>query len=70
MLGAKNDGKLNLLVATTKALVKEGVNSGNIVKKIAQALGGNGGGKPDMAMAGAKDVDKLEEVFENIEQYI
>ena len=70
VLGAKNDGKLNLLVATTKALVKEGVNSGNIVKKIAQALGGNGGGKPDMAMAGAKDVDKLEEVFENIEQYI
>lgn len=70
VLGAKNDGKLNLLVATTKALVKEGVNSGNIVKKIAQALGGNGGGKPDMAMAGAKDVDKLEEVFENIEEYI
>lgn len=70
VLGAKNDGKLNLLVATTKTLVKEGVNSGNIVKKIAQALGGNGGGKPDMAMAGAKDVDKLEEVFENIEQYI
>lgn len=70
VLGAKNDGKLNLLVATTKVLVKEGVNSGNIVKKIAQALGGNGGGKPDMAMAGAKDVDKLEEVFENIEQYI
>lgn len=70
VLGAKNGDKVNLLVATTKALVKEGVNSGNIVKKIAQALGGNGGGKPDMAMAGAKDVEKLEEVFEKIEEFI
>ena len=70
ILGAKNGDKVNLLVSTTQKLVKEGVNSGQIVKKIAQALGGNGGGKPDMAMAGAKDVDKLESVFADITSYL
>ena len=70
ILGAKNGDKVNLLVSTTQKLVKEGVNSGQIVKKIAQALGGNGGGKPDMAMAGAKDVEKLDSVFDDITSYL
>lgn len=70
ILGAKNGDKVNLLVSTTQKLVKEGVNSGQIVKKIAQALGGNGGGKPDMAMAGAKDVEKLASVFDDITSYL
>lgn len=70
ILGAKNGDKVNLLVSTTQKLVKEGVNSGQIVKKIAQALGGNGGGKPDMAMAGAKDTEKLSSVFDDITSYL
>lgn len=70
ILASKNDGGLNLLVAASKGLVKEGVNSGNIVRNIAKALGGNGGGRPDMAMAGAKDVDKVNEVFQKIADYI
>ena len=70
ILASKNGGGLNLLVAASKGLVKEGVNSGNIVRNIAKALGGNGGGRPDMAMAGAKDVDKVNEVFQKIADYI
>lgn len=70
ILASKNGGGLNLLVAASKSLVKEGINSGNIVRNIAKALGGNGGGRPDMAMAGAKDVDKVNEVFQKIADYI
>ena len=70
ILASKNGGGLNLLVAASKGLVKEGINSGNIVRNIAKALGGNGGGRPDMAMAGAKDVDKVNEVFQKIADYI
>lgn len=70
ILASKNGEGLNLLVAASKGLVKEGVNSGNIVRNIAKALGGNGGGRPDMAMAGAKDVDKVNEVFQKIADYI
>lgn len=70
IFASKNGGGLNLLVAASKSLVKEGINSGNIVRNIAKALGGNGGGRPDMAMAGAKDVDKVNEVFQKIADYI
>lgn len=70
ILAAKNASGLNLLVAASKGLVKEGINSGNIVRNIAKALGGNGGGRPDMAMAGAKDVDKVNDVFQKIADYI
>ena len=70
ILASKNGEGLNLLVAASKSLVKEGINSGNIVRNIAKALGGNGGGRPDMAMAGAKDVDKVNEVFQKIADYI
>lgn len=64
------DDKANLLVAVGKKALDFGYNAGNIVKNIAQALGGNGGGRKDMAMAGAKDVNKIDEVFKNITNYI
>ena len=64
------DDKANLLVAVGKKALDFGYNAGNIVKSIAQALGGNGGGRKDMAMAGAKDVNKIDEVFKNITNYI
>ena len=35
----------------------------NWSKKIAQHAGGNGGGRPDMAQAGAKDIDKIDEAL-------
>lgn len=65
-----NNSKLNILVAASKDIVASGFNSGAAVKKIAMALGGNGGGKPDMAMAGAKDIDKVDNIFNNIEEYL
>ena len=37
--------------------------AGKIVKAVAQAAGGNGGGKPDLAMAGAKEPDKVEKAL-------
>lgn len=70
ILASRHENSVNLLVANSKSVVEKGLNAGNIVRKIAQALGGNGGGRPDMAMAGAKDVEKVTEVFKNIRDYI
>ena len=42
---------------------RQGANAGKIVKAVAQVTGGNGGGKPDNAMAGAKDLTKIEEAL-------
>ena len=63
----KNDGKLTFLASCGKTAVANGAHAGNIVKAVATVAGGNGGGKPDSAMAGGKDLDKaaiaLEETF-------
>ena len=63
VLGTVNDGKLTVVCACTKAAVAKGLKAGNIVRAVAQIAGGNGGGKPDMAMAGGKDVTKADEAL-------
>jgi len=61
VLGAEIEGKLALIAAVSKPLVKDrGLHAGNAVKAAAAAAGGGGGGRPDMAEAGAREVDKLE----------
>ncbi|MCD6460455.1 alanine--tRNA ligase [bacterium] len=62
-LGGHDENKVFFLVMITKNLVKKGYHAGNIVKKIAQHAGGNGGGRPDMAQAGAKDINKIDEAL-------
>ncbi|MBQ2965013.1 MAG: alanine--tRNA ligase [Clostridia bacterium] len=54
-------GSANIAVACGKSAVAAGANAGAIVRAVAQLAGGNGGGKPDFAMAGAKDLSKLDE---------
>ncbi|MDD5953298.1 MAG: alanine--tRNA ligase [Oscillospiraceae bacterium] len=63
VLAGTHDGKATIAAACGKEAVKLGAHAGNIVRKVAQIAGGNGGGKPDMAMAGAKDLTKLDEAL-------
>jgi alanyl-tRNA synthetase len=59
VLGMVADGgKPQLLAAVTKDLTDQ-VHAGNLIKEIAQIIGGGGGGRPNMAQAGGKDADKL-----------
>ncbi len=46
-----------------KAAISAGAHAGNIVRAVAQIAGGNGGGKPDSAMAGGKDISKIAEAL-------
>ncbi len=50
------DNKVNFIVTATKDAVDKGIHSGNIVREVAQIAGGKGGGRPNMAQAGATDV--------------
>ncbi len=63
VLGAVMEGKVNFIVAATADVTAQGVHAGKIIKEIAQLAGGGGGGKPDMAQAGGKDVTKLDEAL-------
>lgn len=53
--------KVNILVMASKEAVKKGIHAGKIAKAVAQTMGGNGGGRPDMAQAGGKDASKVQE---------
>jgi alanyl-tRNA synthetase len=48
----------------TKDVVAKGIHSGNIIKEVAKVAGGGGGGRPDMAQAGGKDVSKIDEALD------
>lgn len=63
VLAGINGDKLTFCVACGKDAVSGGATAGNIVKQIAQICGGNGGGKPDFAMAGGKDLSKVDEAL-------
>ena len=61
-----NDGKLNFVCAVSKDLVEKKIAAGKIIKEIAKVAGGGGGGRPDMATAGAKDLAKVEEALNKL----
>ncbi len=63
VLAGVQEGKLTFCCSCTKTAVKKGLKAGNIVREVAKIAGGNGGGKPDMAMAGGKDVTKADEAL-------
>ncbi len=60
VLGAVNGEKLTFCVAAGAEAVKAGAHAGNLVREVAKIAGGNGGGRPDFAMAGGKDVSAAE----------
>ena len=60
VLGSTDDeGKVSLVVALTHDLTAKGLKAGDIIKPLAEVVGGRGGGKPDIAQAGGKDAAKL-----------
>jgi alanyl-tRNA synthetase len=59
VLGTVIGEKPQILTMVTPDLVGKGYHAGNLVKSLAQIVGGGGGGRPEMAQAGGRDVSKL-----------
>ncbi len=70
VLAAVNEGKVTFAAACGKDALSAGANAGKIVKAVAQTAGGNGGGKPDMAMAGAKEPDKVDSALSIVKETV
>ena len=66
VLGATDGEKVMLVAGVTKELAGGNYHAGQIVKHVAELCGGKGGGRPDMAMAGAKNPGKLDEALESV----
>ncbi len=62
-LGAVVNERPTLLIMATNDLVKRGLHAGNAVKEAATVMGGGGGGRPEMAQAGGRQPEKLEEAL-------
>jgi alanyl-tRNA synthetase len=63
VLASVFEDKLFFTAMVTKDIVEKGVHAGNIIKEVAKATGGGGGGRPDMAQAGGKDISKAVEAL-------
>ncbi|MCI8497166.1 MAG: alanine--tRNA ligase [Clostridiales bacterium] len=63
-----NGDKATLAAVCGSEAVKRGAHAGNLVRAVAQITGGNGGGRPDSAMAGAKDLTKIDEALMAVEE--
>ena len=51
------------MVALTQDAVKKGLHAGKTAKFVSELTGGGGGGRPDMALAGGKDISKVDEAL-------
>ena len=60
---SEREGKVNLIAMATDGAVKKGAHAGNLIKQVAQVVGGGGGGRPNMAQAGGKKPEAIPEAL-------
>ncbi len=65
-----SDGKLNFIVTAGSDAVKAGAHAGKIIGEVAAVCGGRGGGRPDSAMSGGRDLDKLDAALARAEELV
>ena len=63
VLAVATDGKLNFIAVAGKNAVASGAHAGKLVGAVAAVTGGKGGGRPDNAMAGGRDIGKIDEAL-------
>ncbi|MBQ3053821.1 MAG: alanine--tRNA ligase [Clostridia bacterium] len=68
IIASESDGKITFVGMATKEAVAKGIHIGNTIKAATLVVGGNGGGKPDMAQGAGKDVSKINDAIEVAKQ--
>lgn len=63
IIAGANGEKATIVAVCGKNAIAAGVKAGDVVREVAKLAGGGGGGRPDSAMAGAKDISKLDEAI-------
>jgi alanyl-tRNA synthetase len=69
VIGSVADGKVALIVGVTKDLTGK-LQAGKVIAQVAKAVGGSGGGRPDMAEAGGKDPEALDSALKSVPEVV
>ena len=64
------DEKPGFMATATSDIIQRGFHSGKLIKKVATIAGGSGGGKAEMAQAGAKNQDKIAEALQSVPKFV
>lgn len=70
ILATVKDERPVIVATVTDDLIQRGLHAGNLVRDLAQMVGGGGGGKANMASAGGKDAGKLSDALASVPQLI
>lgn len=70
LMAQTGEEKVNLIVAMSKKAIADGLKSGDLVKVIAPIVGGNGGGRPDLAQAGGKNPAGIQEALNTATEWL
>jgi alanyl-tRNA synthetase len=65
LVGSESEGKAQLVLTVAKSLTDR-YDAGDIIRPIAQIVGGSGGGRPDMAQAGGTSVERLDDAIDAV----
>jgi alanyl-tRNA synthetase len=69
VLAAESDGKVSLVAGVTKDLTGR-IKAGDLIKAVAEKVGGKGGGRPDMAQAGGNDPEGLPAALDLVDDWV
>ncbi len=69
VLASVNEGKVSLAAGVTNDLITK-LKAGELVNHVASQVGGKGGGKPDMAMAGGTDASSLPKALASVKDWV
>jgi alanyl-tRNA synthetase len=70
VLGAVHDDKVNFVASIATNYVQKGFHAGKLIKEVAAICGGGGGGRPNMAQAGGKKPEKLQEALQQVKVWV
>jgi alanyl-tRNA synthetase len=69
VLGSVDDGKVRLAAGVTKNNTDR-IRAGDLIKPVAEQVGGKGGGRPDFAQAGGIDISKLDQALASVPDWV
>jgi len=70
VIAAVKDDKITIMAACGKTAIEKGIKAGELIHGVTKICGGSGGGKPEFAMGGGKDVSKLQEALDTVDELV